>query len=38
MYFKFFKLHSWGKRSAVCRRRFDQRFLKEVRKWKHFMH
>ena len=24
MYFGFFKLHSWGKRSAVSRRRFNQ--------------
>ena len=28
MYFKFFNLHSWGKRSAVRRRRMNQRFLK----------
>ena len=28
MYFPFFKLHSWGKRSAVRRRRFIQRLLK----------
>ena len=28
MYFKFYKLQSWVKRSAVRRRRFDQRFLK----------
>ena len=27
MYFKFYKLKSWVKRSAVRRRRFDQRFL-----------
>jgi hypothetical protein len=27
MYFPFFKLHSWGKRSAVRRRRFIQRLL-----------
>ena len=27
MYFKFFKLHSWGKRSADSRRRFIQRLL-----------
>ena len=26
VYFKFFKLHSWGKRSVSCRRRFIQRF------------
>ena len=30
MYFKFFKLQSWAKRSVVRRRRFHQRFLKEV--------
>ena len=29
MYFPFFKLHSWGKRSAVRRRRFIQRLLWE---------
>ena len=29
MYFPFFKLHSWGKRSAVRRRRFIQRLLKQ---------
>ena len=28
MYFKFFELHSWGKRSADSRRRFNQRLLK----------
>ena len=28
MYFPFFKLHSWDKRSAVRRRRFTQRLLK----------
>ena len=28
MYFKFFKLHSWGKRSADNRRRLDRRLLK----------
>ena len=28
MYFGFFKLHSWGKRSGGGRRRFDQRLLK----------
>ena len=27
MYFKFFKLHSWGKRSADNRRRLIQRLL-----------
>jgi len=26
MYFKFSKLHSWGKRSVMRRRRFIQRF------------
>ena len=30
MYFKFFKLHSWGKRSASNRRRFIQRLLKQL--------
>ena len=30
MYFKFFKLHSWGKRSASNRRRFIQRLLKRL--------
>ena len=30
MYFKFYKLKSWVKRSAVRRRRFDQRFLKQI--------
>lgn len=29
MYFEVFKLHSWGKRSAVRRRRFVQRFLQK---------
>ncbi len=29
MYFKFFKLHSWGKRSADNRRRLNQRLLKK---------
>ena len=29
MYFSFFKLHSWDKRSAVRRRRFIQRLLKK---------
>ena len=29
MYFPFFKLHSWGKRSAVRRRRFIQRLPEE---------
>ena len=33
MYFPFFKLHSWGKRSAVRRRRFIQRLLKLIGKW-----
>ena len=28
MYFEFYKLQSWGKRSASRRRRFIQRFLK----------
>ena len=28
MYFKFFKLHSWGKRSVSRRRQFNQRFRK----------
>ena len=27
MYFKFFKLHSWGKRSVDNRRQFHQRLL-----------
>lgn len=27
MYFRFFKLHDWGKRSGSCRRRFIQGFL-----------
>ena len=27
MYFKFFKLHSWGKRSADSRRRLMQQLL-----------
>ena len=30
MYFKFFKLQSWGKRSASCRGRFNQRLLKRA--------
>ena len=34
MYFKFFELHSWGKRSADNRRRFIQRLL--VRKGSFF--
>ena len=33
MYFKFFKLHSWGKRSASNRRRFIQRLLQ----WGYFL-
>ena len=28
MYFEFYELKSWGKRSANNRRRFDQRLLK----------
>ena len=27
MYFEFYKLQSWGKKSASRRRRFNQRFL-----------
>ena len=27
MYFEFYKLQSWGKRSVSRRRRFNQRFL-----------
>ena len=30
MYFKFFELKSWGKRSAEGRRRFLQRLRREV--------
>ena len=32
MYFKFFKLHSWDKRSADNRRRLIQRLLNRLRK------
>ena len=31
MYFSFFKLHSWDKRSAVRRRRFIQRLLDKTK-------
>ena len=31
MYFQFYKLQSWGKRSASRRRRFIQRFLRASR-------
>lgn len=27
MYFRFYELHDWAKRSDSCRRRFHQRFL-----------
>ena len=30
MYFEFYKLQSWGKRSVSRRRRFNQRFLKQM--------
>ena len=34
MYFKFLKLHSWAKRSADSRRRFNQRLLGLKGSWR----